>query len=190
MNIFVLDEQPIHAATMHNNKHVVKMIVETAQLLSTAHRIIDGVETDATYTTRKGKISKKKVWVLPDRRENILYKVTHQNHPCAVWCRESIHNYQWTWNLLMGLCSEYYYRYGQDKGRRHKVEASGLMNQLQWLPTGLDKLERTPFVQCMPDQYKVEGDAVKAYQNYYNGDKQAIMEYKRREKPEWIVTTT
>ena len=82
MNLFFLSRSARRAARYHCNKHVVKMIVETAQLLSSAHRVLDGSDTirhadGSTTPARKG--------TLPDLRDGILYKMTHVNHPCAVW---------------------------------------------------------------------------------------------------------
>ena len=91
MNIFYIDESPVQAARWMVDKHVVKMILESAQLLSTAHRVLDGMEVIVVNpdTNRKGKR-----WILPDAREGKLYKATHMNHQSAIWCRESIQNYK------------------------------------------------------------------------------------------------
>lgn len=194
MNIFILSDNPIDAAIQHNDKHVVKMILESAQLLSTAHRILDGTEvTEQRYVKsgkRMGHLRNTKTWKLPDWRDDILYQATHRNHPCAVWCRESVANYQWLWDLLSALTDEYYYRYGQYKGSgagvHHKVRASGLLDALAWCPNGIKSVQRTPFPQCMPDQYQVENDPVQAYRNYYLGEKRDMLQYTNREEPNWI----
>lgn len=94
MNIFVLDTDPEIAAQYHCNKHVIKMILETAQLLCTAHHEI------GTHL------------IVP-------YKKTHHNHPCAVWARTSKANYQWLALLGKALCREYTYR----MGKTHKTES-------------------------------------------------------------------
>ena len=171
MNIFVLSETPGEAAIQHCDKHVVKMVLEYAQLLSTAHRVLDGTNN-----------------ILSDsRKDELLYRATHMNHPCAKWVREDGYNYAWTWELLRSLCDEYYYRYGQHKkiDQKHKVERSGLLNELSHLPVNLDATSRTPFAQCMPDEYK-DDDVVQAYKNYYLGEKVHILKYTSRDKPEWI----
>jgi hypothetical protein len=189
MNIFVLDNDPRTAAMQHNDKHVVKMILEGAQLLSTAHRILDGTETIEQRVTKTGKTRKHKVWKLNDHRDAILYQATHMNHPCAVWVRESRSNYQWLVDLTWALCDEYYHRYGRyrEPKKRHKVEESGLLDQLRWGPTSIDRSKGlTPFPQCMPDQYKVENDPVQAYRNYYLGEKRDFLKYTHREEPSWI----
>ena len=86
MNIFYLDNDPMTCAQMHNDKHVIKMILETCQLLSTAHRIIDGVETMAKSKTGRNV----KRWIIPDKYthgkvklNDVLYSATHVNHPSA-----------------------------------------------------------------------------------------------------------
>ena len=79
MNIFYLDSDPVKAAQMQCNAHVVKMIVESAQMLSTAHRLLDGVETRRpSLSGRMGKY-----WALSDARETLLYKAVHMAHPCT-----------------------------------------------------------------------------------------------------------
>jgi len=100
MNIFFLDTDPKTAAQQHCDKHVVKMIIEYAQLLSTAHRILDGnLYLDKTANGRNIKR-----WRLDDYRESILYKASHINHPSAIWAREDLSHYQWLWNLASELC--------------------------------------------------------------------------------------
>ena len=197
MNIFILSDDPVDAAIQHNDKHVVKMILESAQLLSTAHRILDGkeqIEQRQTITSRNNepgviKTRNVKVWKLPDNRDSILYQATHRNHPCAIWCRETSANYYWLHALMVALCDEYYYRYGQykgDTGVHHKVRSSGLVDALAVTPNSIKRGGRTPFPQCMPDQYKVEGDPVQAYRNYYLGEKRDILFYTNREEPSWL----
>ena len=90
MNIFALSTDPIQSAEMMCDKHVVKMIIETAQLLSTAHRILDGEE----YTDRTANGRRIKRWLHPNSNmESTLYKASHINHPSAVWARKSNNNY-------------------------------------------------------------------------------------------------
>lgn len=86
MNIFVLDTNPQVAARYHNDKHVVKMILETAQILST--------------------INHKHGVTAP-------YKATHANHPCVLWAGATTANYTWLVTLGFALCEEYTHRYGK-----------------------------------------------------------------------------
>lgn len=110
MNMFYLHPDPIVAARMQCDKHVVKMIVESAQMLSTAHRMLDG-----TLTMKPSKSGKRmvKYFELSNNLESVLYKAVHHNHPCTVWTRESKDNYLWHYNHFIALCDEYKYRYGK-----------------------------------------------------------------------------
>jgi len=185
MNIFYLDKDPKICAEMHVDKHCVKMILETAQLLSTAHRVLDGIKVTGVSPTNR----KKTYYVIPDigdredPRQTTLYSATHINHPSAVWCRQSRSNYDWLLKLLKCLCAEYTYRYG----KIHKVDRE----ILKWLGLGPTNIPDVPFTEptpAMPDQYKVPGNSVQSYRNYYNGEKQRMFSWKHRSVPEWINT--
>ena len=178
MNIFYLNKDPKICAQEHVDKHCVKMILETAQLLSTAHRVLDGTET--VGLSQSGR--KAKHWLLSDDRDSILYSATHINHPSAVWCRQSLPNYQWLHNLLVELCTEYTYRYG----KTHKCEQIGLVKSLGAAPQNLKSDRFTEPTPAMPDQYKVPGNSIQSYHNYYNGEKQRMFSWKKREVPGWI----
>jgi hypothetical protein len=169
MNIFYLDEKPRVAAQMHCDKHVVKMVLEYAQILSTAHRVCDGDEV----ADREG-----------------LYKATHKNHPSAVWARQSIGNYDWLSDLWGYLGSEYHHRYG-------KVHKSATIAWLFYAPDFIPKKAvrsrvLCPPPQCMPDEYKCNpssassNDTVSAYQAYYIGDKARFAKWTKRPTPEWF----
>ena len=110
MNLFVLDNCPIEAARLQCDKHVVKMIVESAQMLSTVHRMLDGVQT--RMPSKSGK-TMSKAWTLPDSRDDILYRAVHMHHPCTIWTAESNNNYNWHYVHFVALCDEYQYRYGK-----------------------------------------------------------------------------
>lgn len=162
------------------DKHCVKMILETAQLLSTAHRILDGVET--TGLSQSGR--NKKVWKLPDSRDTTLYSATHINHPSAIWARHSARNYLWLFDMFVALQNEYTYRYG----KVHKCAM--LLKPLSGLPTNISlKADWTEPTPAMPDQYKVPGNSLKSYHNYYNGEKQRMFSWKARPVPEFINKT-
>ena len=182
MNIFYLHNDPKTCAEMHADKHCVKMILEYAQLLSTAHRVLDG----ALYRTVSASGRQKAVYRLPDARDSILYSATHINHPSAIWVRLSWDNYVWLDKLLIQLCKEYTYRYG----RVHKVESSGLLEALYLPPIALSATKNsTSFSEptpAMPDTYKVRGDSISSYRNYYNGGKQHLASWKKRPIPEWF----
>ena len=139
MNIFVTSHSPFQAAKELPDKLLVKMVLETAQLLSTAHRCLDG-----------------DLWA--DSLQ--LYKATHTNHPCAIWARDSAGNYEWLADHLWALCLEYTERYE----RTHKVESSGLMNSLKlFVPTKIRDYKVTALPVCMPDEFKRLDDVGETY---------------------------
>lgn len=179
MNIFALDLEPKTCAEMHVDKHVVKMILEYSQLLSTAHRVLDGHEYVDDSSGRRIKR-----WKLTNSfaGDQLLYKATHTNHPSAIWARESKANYQWLAYLLVELCKEYTHRYG----KVHKCEEIGLV---KWLVNCIpENIPTNPFTQptpAMPDQYKVKDNSVQSYRNYYVGDKQRMASWKKRQVPAW-----
>ena len=131
MNIFYLHEDPVQNAIWHIDKHIVKMPIEYAQLLSTAHRMLDGTETRRPSSTGK---TMSKYWELDDNREYDLYKAVHMGHPCTVWTMQSHENYNWHYSLFDELCKEYTYRY-------NKVHASQtkLLDLLKNLPKNIKK---------------------------------------------------
>lgn len=176
MNIFYIDENPVEAATMMVDKHVVKMILETTQLLSTAHRVIDG--TEYVGQTKTGR--KVKRWVLPDVREEMLYSATHVNHPSAVWCRTTVGNYKWLYEHLKALHFEYTYRYG----KVHACEK--LMSFLFYAPKKLNNWDMTPMPSCMAPEYIVSDDPIINYRNYYKIGKSQMHKWTKRPTPEWI----
>lgn len=162
MNIFILDEDPEIIAQYHCDVHVVKMIVETAQLLSTAHHILNDKEAISG-----------------------IYKKTHKNHPCAIWVRESRENYNWTHYLLGCLLIEYTYRYN----KIHKTQ--NIWKNLYQFPKNIESkqfnLNSAP--QCMPDEHKMSC-VIEAYRKYYKNDKTKMSRftYKKREIPNWLLT--
>jgi hypothetical protein len=179
VNIFYLHNDPKTCAEYHVDKHCVKMILEYAQLLSTTHRYLDG-----TVVVGQSKTGRKQTrYVLPDNRESIFYSATHINHPSAVWVRKSSSNYMWLAELLEVLCSEYTHRYG----KTHKVESMGLMQSLKNnFPKNIPSGEFTEPTPAMPDHYKVAGDSIQSYKNYYLGDKTRMFSWKNRPTPSWV----
>lgn len=180
MNIFYLAPSVYECAKYHVDKHCIKMILEYAQLLSTAHRVLDGVSSVGLSTNGR-KVTR---WQLSDSYlDQKLYKATHINHPSAVWTRQSQENYIWLANLLIALCEEYTYRYG----KTHKVESDGLCYVLlKNVPKNIKQTGFTEPTPAMPDEYKVPDNSIQSYHNYYNGAKTRMFSWKKREIPEWI----
>lgn len=167
MNIFAVSDDPRLAALELPDKLVPKMIVESAQMLSTAHRVLDG-----------------------DERADMLhlYKKAYENHPSTIWVRKDAMNYWWLWMHALTLCEEYKWRFspeGQGIGNPHKTES--VIHALQELPlnipaekdTNWEVLADLPL--CMPDQYKEPGHnvnsqnhqwyATESYQKFVTQDK-------------------
>ena len=163
MNIFYLDKDPIIAAQMSCDKHVVKMILESAQMLCSTHRVLDGDE----IADSKG-----------------LYKMAHKNHPSTIWVRASSENYRWLWKHMDALMKEYTHRYG----KHHATER--LRNILFKPPLNIvHGVPLTDPPQCMPELCKGE-DTVLAYQNYYIIEKSGFARWTKREIPAWFIGET
>lgn len=180
MNIFYLHYDTKICAQEHLDKHVVKMIVEYAQLLSTAHRLLDGTQYfDKSKTGRK--IHR---WKLDDEREQKLYHAVSWNHPSAIWVRRDLSQYQWLWNLASELCQEYRYRYGGTTDKQHKT--SLVIQNLSFAPHNISRtgLFAEP-PQAMPEDVKVPGDSIQAYKNYYLKYKKGFANWKVRGIPSW-----
>lgn len=166
MNIFALSRDPAKIAKWQVDKHCVKMILESAQMLSTAHRVLDGKE---------GK--------LQGYREAVLYKATHINHPCSVWTRKTSANYLWHVDLLTHMLAEYTYRYE----KVHKCQA--MMVTLSLLPKNIEVGVLTTPAIAMPDDCLVYRgrrlQVTRSYRQYYLRHKAHIATWKKRKPPHW-----
>ena len=188
MNVFFTDYDVNVCAYQHCKVHVNKMIIEYAQLLSTAHRLLEG-ELETVYIESldadNNVIYRKKKWyTLPcdtfkyvDGKKvlagYVYYAATHINHPSAVWARQARGNYQWLFKLLTALCT----LYKKNKFIEHSTASilSSLKNPPKNIPTGA--FFEPP--QCMPDEYK-QKSTCKAYKNYLQSK---YSEWQSRAKP-------
>lgn len=159
MNIFYLDPDPELAATYHCDKHVVKMIMETVQMMSTAHRELDG---DA-WADQVG-----------------LVRATHKNHPSTIWTRSSVDHYDWMRHLLFYLCEEKRKRFITP----HSYEK--FIDILAVVPENIEDSGFTPPPQCMPDAYKTSC-SVKSYRKFYINEKSHFAKWAHSPMPEWYV---
>jgi hypothetical protein len=159
------------------DKHVVKMILESAQLLSTAHRVLDGKMVEGK--SPKGR--KQKYWHLPDARQDVIYMATHINHPSAVWCRQSVRNYDWLVDHMFALMREYTHRYG----KTHKCYGE-ISYMLQSPPHNLKDWDWTEMPSCMAEEYIISKDPLTNYRNYYRIGKLNLHKWTNRQPPEWI----
>lgn len=178
MNIFMLHENPQTNVEMHCDKHVVKMVIEYAQLMSTAHRVLDG----KLYEDRTANNRRIKRWLHPNpNMENLLYKASHINHPCGIWLRESAGNYNYLYTLFACLSKEYTHRYG-----RVHLTWEKLGDLLKHIPDNIPAGEKTTMPQAMPDYCKTD-NVVVAYRNYYKGEKMDFARWTNRQTPEFMI---
>jgi hypothetical protein len=188
MNIFYLDKDPRLAAEYHCDKHVVKMILESAQLLSAAHRLLDGTLVEGKKQVAgslPARWRKTKKWELSDERERILYSASHINHPSCIWARSNIDHYRYLYDLFVFLIAEYKYRY---KDKTHKCEE--LVDTLLDSPININY--EAPWQdppQAMPEECKIRvgksDDTTAAYRNYYIMHKSHFAKWTRRPEPIW-----
>ena len=162
MNIFYLDECPWVCATLMHNRHVVKMPLETAQLLSTAHVEVDG--------------------------RQVAYKSTHKAHPSAIWTMEAKENYLWLYEHFKALITEHQHRYPMSN--LHK--SARFLEALAEPPQGITRVKRTPIRLAMPEILKAQYSGVEAYRKYYRIYKRVDKDGRKatwteRPVPQWFV---
>ncbi len=153
MNIFVLDKDVQKCVEYHADQHVIKMVLEYAQMLCT---------------------------VLNEKGIAAPYRSTHRNHPCTLWTGKSLSNWKWLRNLGLALNEEYKYRY--DKTEDHR--SAKIIQSLPEPP--LPDIGLTEFPQAMPAEYKVTGDPVQGYRNFYIHDKSRFARWTKRPVPAWF----
>lgn len=161
MNIFALDEDTQLAAQAHVDKHVVKMITEYAQLLSSAHHVTQS-----------------------PIRQSCMH-LAFENHPSAKWTRASFRNYEWLFSLYTALHDEFKFRYG--KGHASYLNYAQALSQTPKLP---DR-RLMPVFLAMPDHLKLNpptdfAGSVERYRQYYREHKQHLHSWKKRTPPAWL----
>ncbi len=178
MNIFRLDDDPIIAAQLQCDKHVVKMIVESAQMLSTVHRMLDGqLETRMSVAGRKSKYYN-------HDNDDVLYRAVHHNHPSTVWTRESKSNYEWHYAHFVALCDEYKHRYNKTHATDVKLRLA-----LEITPCNIPDISETPFKLAMGanPECQFPEDPVKSYRLFYQTKQDRFkMVWSHRPIPEWF----
>ena len=182
MNRFRIEETPRNCALSHCDRHIVKMPLEEAQMLSTAHRMLDG-----EIEMRPSKSGKRtlKYWKLPDDREDLVYKAVHMGHPCTVWAAESLANYRWAFALFEELCEEYSFRYG-----KVHLSYSKLRDTLALAPDNIKKelkVSPMPLAMGAAPECIDHDDVIGSYRNFYmTKQKRFNMTWKNRKTPEWF----
>ena len=157
MNIFHLDKDPILCAKWLCDKHCVKMVLETAQMLSTGYQKEFGIKND-------------------------LYKPAYPKHPMTIWVGNSRGNFQFTFNLFKNLLDEYTYRYHK-KHSSHKIYDLLNSKYNNWTTNMFGMFSNPPL--CMPEEYKTDC-YITSYRKYYIGEKKRIAKYKFTKPPYWL----
>jgi hypothetical protein len=189
MNIFALHPKPRKAARWHVDKHVVKMLLETCQLLYTAHWVLFYpalLENKSVIALSKAQKQLK----VPEHMQEApkcnstgeaTYRPCHVHHPCAVWTRACSGNYQWLVQLGLELAKEFRHRFK----KTHSCE-----KHIQWLannmPLTIRMGEREGFAQAMDNQYKISANPIVNYRNYYKMGKTALLKYTNRHTPHFL----
>lgn len=158
MNIFFLDKDHQKAAEYLCNRHVVKMTLETAQILSTV-------------------VNEKNLTFYP------VYKSTHKNHPCVKWANESYCNAMWLVNHGLSIADEYQNRYKKEH-KSEEVITRCFQNLACTKKSDWHSIHMTNPPQCMPEKYQ-QKDTVQAYRDYYIGEKSSFAVWPEGKTPYW-----
>jgi hypothetical protein len=165
MNLFILSLSQKEIAESMFDSHIVKIILEAVQMLCTAKLLLDP----------------------EDPTNEKLYKISHKNHPVSIWVRKSYANYMWTLKLVNEMHNEWQFRYNHHRDKYHRSYL--IAYHLLLNPPPKDKFEckgLTSFAQAMPQEYKVENDAVQAYKLYYMSEpKKKLAKWTKRSPPIW-----
>jgi len=155
LNIFILDKNPIKSVQYHTNKHIVKMVTETAQLISYVYHIKQEKVKPFLHKLRK----------------------SHIKHPCTIWTMQSINNFIWLCSFGILLYNEYQYRYNQPTKHQKALKIfKYAINNLPDLPKiGMTKYARAIKKDKYPDLLDKNKypDIVECYREYYKRDKQS-----------------
>ena len=182
MNIFVLDENPAIAAEMHCDKHVPKMIIEHTQMLAAAYYSTLGISRKKEIAENQDSVNKlfrgfprKK----PDGSD-WPYAITHVNHPCTIWTRTSMENWNWLIECTDALCTEF------NKRWKHPHSIKAIIDWMYLNPPSLPSINLTEFAVAMPDCFRTE-NPIESYKKYY-AMKTSYMrvDWRYSQKPEWF----
>ena len=160
MNIFAIHESPVAAARQLCDAHVNKMILETAQIMSTVH-------------------------YLHDEHKDWMYKPTHKHHPSVRWAAENNCNYGWLWYHWRDMSAEFMRRFKKPHASWVK-----LGYRTEYPPMRMKQTQtQTPFALAMPDQYKFFDSPVDCYRAYYAAEKstQPWFKYTNAQVPDWLA---
>lgn len=207
MNVFFLSDNPLKAAEFHQDIHVRKMIMESAQLLSTAHRLEYNDIRPVLVKSQKTNVWEiKKRWYVhptdtldhsgphpyPKVVDRKYFAATHMNHPCAKWVRENKHNYNWLWVMFFKLCDIYKYRMGEygkpyasarlidpcSKVPVYLPDSEGISAPALAMPEEVIR-ESLGIVSGSLETYSID-EAVAAYRHYYKESKSSFTDKRGR----------
>ena len=166
MNIFVTDPDPVKSAQSLPDKHIVKMPLESCQMLA--------IVASTKWGHGFGKLPKL------DGTPYLTDKGAFRGHPCTIWAQE---NYRWLISHGLALCAEYTHRYGKVHSCQHTLEHAKMI-----FPPSNGEV--TPFAQAMPDEFKYDTsiDTITAYKRYIASKPWAASNYLRdpSRKPHWL----
>lgn len=183
MNIFVLDKSPKKAAQFHCDKHVVKMILESGQMMCTAHWLHNLWAHHKRLKDFK-RVRDAKEFIVKNTKTRLIppWSMSHVRHPCTKWTASVTGNYNWHIELMRALLDEYTRRYS----KFHKSE-----EVYEWLiknrPVNMSQGKKEMHPLCMPDECKVQGNPVLSYRNYYNKHKAYMARWKLGNVPHWYT---
>ena len=176
MNIFVTDPSPTVSAQVLPDKHIVKMPLESCQMLA----IVCSEKWGHGY----GEIHKK------DGEPYKTDKGAFRGHPCTIWAAESIANTAWLIQHGFGLLEEYTHRYGKVHSCQTTMNAAEKVFEEKTGKTLLCHKEATPFAFAGPDEFKYDTsiDTLTAYKRYISSKPWAASNYLRNpsKKPNWL----
>lgn len=191
MNIFVLHPNQRKAARWHVDSHVIKMLLETCQLLYTAHWVLfypqlrDCKSAIALSRTQKQMEVPEYMWSAPlcETSKEPGYRPCHVWHPCAKWARVCSGNYLWLAKLGIELAREYTFRFGKEHSCQKHIE---WLNEN--LPLTIKMFPRRKFPVAMDNEYKISNDPIVCYRNFYKKSKKerGLVKYTKREIPHWL----
>ena len=166
MNIFVTDPDPAKSAQSLPDKHIVKMPLESCQMLA--------IVASTKWGHGFGKLPKL------DGTPYLTDKGAFRGHPCTIWAQE---NYRWLIEHGLALCAEYTHRYGKVHSCQHTLEHAKMI-----FPPSNGEV--TPFARAMPDEFKYDTsiDTITAYKRYIASKPWASSNYLRdpSRKPNWL----
>ena len=200
MNLFILSYIPTECAEMMMDVHIVKIILEAVQMLSTAKRVLEAYGSEYDKIVNDGSLTKKDLQLFKvniKKKANLIdipvYKVAHVAHPVCIWVRKNYENYYWTLELVEAMHNEWRYRYGHSDKVFHK---SYLVAQYLKMnpPPFVEKSEIRPttFALAMPEEYKFKNettgdyDFIQSYRCYYKSPmKKKLAVWRKRGQPNW-----